>query len=118
MCHPHGLRAPGTGRARSGVPGAAAVGGSLGGALAGSYGIDDSTARVAELLQAAFETEALQSYPVSTAAAPTTTTAQALPPFPRFLLRFFHVFSWLSARASWIPGVQTVKMGGKWRKIV
>ena len=65
MCHPHGLRAPGTGRARSGVPGAAAVGGSLGGALAGSYGIDDSTARVAELLQAAFETEALQSYPVS-----------------------------------------------------
>ena len=41
------------------------VGGSLGGALAGSYGIDDSTARVAELLQAAFETEALQSYPVS-----------------------------------------------------
>ena len=92
MCHPHGLRAPGTGRARSGVPGAAAVGGSLGGALAGSYGIDDSTARVAELLQAAFETEALQSYPVSTAAAPTTTTAQALPPSPGFCSVFSTFF--------------------------
>ena len=39
----------------------------------GSYGIDAETAKVAELLKQAFETDALQSYPVATG-----TTANAL----------------------------------------
>ena len=60
------------------------VGGSLGGALAGSYGIDDSTARVAELLQAAFETEALQSYPVSMRRRQPPPPPKPCPHFPHF----------------------------------
>ena len=35
----------------------------------GSYGIDEPTAQVAELLKVAFETEHLQSYPVATGTA-------------------------------------------------
>ena len=35
----------------------------------GSYGIDAETAKVAELLKQAFETDALQSYPVATGTA-------------------------------------------------
>ena len=60
----------------------------------GSYGIDAETARVAELLKAAFETEALQSYPVATgtaanalAVASSTASYQAL-----FCTRAAHLY--------------------------
>jgi threonine aldolase len=60
----------------------------------GSYGIDEETAKVAELLKKTFETDALQSYPVATgtaanalAVASSTASYQAL-----FCTRAAHLY--------------------------